>query len=190
LSAQSPSSAAVSAIHAGLAAFDLHPARPDQIAEAREFAVALIGGEHVTPETIAWVHERTGAALFLAHEEGRLTGICAVVLLSEAGVQACMADTFDALSPDPAHVVERGEEPAGLYAWAVAASTKESSKRVVAAGANLYQNPFAHLPYFTRPLTPAGLRLVIERFNFQLVPGSKTGLAWMPPHGVRTETVQ
>ena len=155
--------------------------------EAREFAAALIGGKNVSPETIAWVHERTGAALFLAHEDGRLTGIWAAVLLTQAGVQACMTDTFNALDPDSSHVVEKGEEPAGVYAWAVAGSTKESARRVVAAGANLYQNPLAHLPYFTRPVTPAGLRLVIERFNFQAVPGSTTGLAWMPPHGVRTE---
>jgi hypothetical protein len=171
-----------------MAEFDMYLARPDQIVEAREFAAALIGGENVSSETIAWVQERTGVGLFLAHEDGRLTGIWAAVLLTEAGVRACMTDSFNALHPDPSHLVEKGEEPAGMYTWAVAGSTKESARRVVAAGANIYRNRLSRLPYFTRPVTPAGLRLVIERFGFQLVPGSTNGLAWMPPGGARVET--
>jgi hypothetical protein len=177
----SRSSAAVDAIYAGLAEFDMHAATPEQMFEARELAVALIGGEIVSPSTLSWVHERTGAAVFVAHEDDRLTGVWAVVMLTEAGVRACHDDTFDALNPDVAHVAERWEEPAGMYAWGVAGSTKESAKRVVAAGANLYQNPLAHLPYFTRPTTAAGVRLVIERFGFQPVPASTSGLVWMPP---------
>jgi len=190
MSAHSGSSAVVSAIHASLAAFDMHSVQPEQIVEAREFAAALIGGENVRPETIAWVQERTGAALFLAYEDGRLTGVWAAVLLTEAGVRACMDDSFNALNPDIAHVAEKGEEPAGAYAWGIGGSTKESAKRVVRFGAYLFQNPLAHLPCFARPVTPAGARLVIERFNFQRVPGSTTGLVWTPPHGVRTEAAK
>jgi hypothetical protein len=156
-------------------------ARPRDIPEAREFAAALIGGENASPGVLARVHRRTGAAIFLAHEDGALTGVWANVLLTEAGVAACHADRFDALDPHPDHVTERGRAPAGSYAWAVAASTRDSRKRVVAAGEAIYQGPLAHLPYFTRPATPAGVRLVIERFNFLAVAGSTSGLCWMPP---------
>ena len=179
------SSWVVNAIHATLAGFDVWPAEPAQMIEAREFAAALIGGDIVTPETLAWVHERTGASLFLAREAGRLTGVWAAVLLSEAGVRACHADAFDALEPDPAHVAEASAEPAGVYAWGIAGSTRESARRLVAAGAAVDQAALAHLPGFTRPVTEAGMRLALERMNFKPVPGSKTGLVWMAPRVVR-----
>jgi len=186
----SSQSAVVSAIHATLATFDMWPAAPDQMVEARDFAAGLIGGDIVTPQTLAWVHERTGGALFLAREEGRLTGVWAGVLLTEAGVRACHADTFNALDPDPDHVAEKWEDPAGVYAWGIAGSTRESAKRVVeAAGGALFRVTLAHLPYFTRPATPAGVRLVIERFNFMAVPSSTSGLCWMGPRADRLSAV-
>jgi hypothetical protein len=186
----SSQSEVVSAIHATLATFDMWPAEPGQMVEARNFAAGLIGGDIVTPETLAWVHERTGGALFLAREEGRLTGVWAGVLLTEAGVRACHADTFNALDPDPDHVAEKWEDPAGVYAWGIAGSTRESAKRVVeAAGGALFRVTLAHLPYFTRPATPAGVRLVIERFNFMPVPSSTSGLCWMGPRRDRLSAV-
>jgi len=185
-----PQSQVVFSIHATLADFDMWPAAPEQMVEARDFAAGLIGGDIVTPETLAWVHERTGGALFLAREAGQLTGVWAGVLLTEAGVRACHADTFDALDPDPGHVAQKWEDPAGVYAWGIAGSTRESAKRVVeAAGGALFRVTLAHLPYFTRPATPAGVRLVIERFNFMPVPASTSGLCWMGPRRERLSAV-
>ena len=177
----------VTAIHATLATFDIWPARPDQMAEAREFAARLIGGEIVKPETLAWVHERTGAALFLAREDGVLTGVWAALLMNEAGLRAAMADAFDAVDPDPSYVAARDEEPAAVYAWGIAGSTRDSAKRLVAAGAAVDQAALSHLPGFTRPVTEAGMRLALERMNFKPVPGSKTGLVWMAPRAARPE---
>jgi hypothetical protein len=171
----------VNAIHETLAAYDMWPAAAEDMDEAREFAAGLIGGEIVTPQTLTWVHERTGAALFLLREEGRLTGVWAIVLLSQAGVDATLADQFNALEPEPAHVIERGEDPAGLYGWGIVGSTRESARRVVAAEGDVRNGALAHLPSFTRPTTPAGRRLVIERLNFKPVPRSTTGLVWMEP---------
>jgi hypothetical protein len=171
----------VDAIRLGLAAYGLSAARPKEIADAREFAAALIGGENVSAGVLASVHRRTGGAVYLAHEAGQLTGVWANVLLTEAGVSACHADRFNALDPHPDHFAERGWEPAGAYAWCVAASTRDSRKRVVAAGDAIYRGALAHLPYFTRPATPAGVRLVIERFKFLAVASSTSGLVWMPP---------
>jgi hypothetical protein len=175
------SKSAVEAIRDGLAAFEMTPAVSEDIDEARAFAAALIGPDIITPETLAWVHDYTGCALFLAREEGRLTGVWANVLLTEAGVRACFDDAFAALDPDIDHVAPLGQEPVGAYAWGVAASTKESRKRIVAAGGSVYAHELGHLPYFTRPATEAGVRLVIERFGFHAVPGATSGLVWMPP---------
>jgi hypothetical protein len=182
----SPSSVVV-AIHATHAAFDIWPAEPDQMVEAREFAAALIGGDIVSPKTLARIHDRTGAALFLAREEGRLTGVWAAVLLTEAGVRACHDDRFNALHPDTDHVAEKSSEPAGVYAWGVAGATKESAKRLLISAAAVDQATLSHLPGFTRPTTEAGRRLALERMNFTPVPGSKTGLVWMAPRTARPE---
>jgi len=165
------------------------PATTEQMAEARAFAASLIGENIVTPQTLAWVQDRTGAALFLAREEGRLTGVWAAVLLSQAGLAACHADRFDALDPNPSHVAEKGDPPAGVYAWGIAGSTRASAKRVVAAGEVAYREVFVHLPYFTRPTTAAGVRLAITRFGFKPVPGSTSGLVWMDAYDRPSEVV-
>lgn len=172
----------VDAIHAIHAAFDIWPAFSEQMTEAREFAAALIGGEIVTAQTLDWVHERTGAAVFLAREEGRLTGVWAAVLLSEAGVLACHADRFNALDPDARHVAAAPERPAGLYIWGVAGSTRRSAARVVAAHEAVVQAT-DHVPRFARPMTEAGRRLAARRNHFTPVHGSTSGLVWIGARG-------
>jgi hypothetical protein len=186
-SGDSTLSSVVAAIHATHASFDIWPAAPAQMQEARAFAAALIGDDIVTPETLAWAHERTGASLFLAREDGRLTGVWAALLLTEAGVRACHDDTFNALEPDPDHVAEKTSEPAGVYAWGIAGATKDSSKRMLIAGAAVDYATLSHMPGFTRPTTEAGRRLALERMNFKPVPGSTTGLVWMAPRTARPQ---
>ena len=175
----------VSAICTTHAKFDIWPAAPDDMDEARAFAAAMIGPDIVRPETLAWVHARSGAGLFLAQEDGRLTGVWAAVLLTGAGVVACHEDRFDGVDPDPAHVAPIDEAPAGVYAWGIAAATRDSARRLVAASDAVDQAALAHLPGFTRPVTEAGLRLAVERKGFRPVPGSRTGLYWVDPRAGR-----
>ena len=54
-SGDSSPSSVVTAIHATHASFDIWPAAPAQMEEARAFAAALIGDDIVTPETLAWI---------------------------------------------------------------------------------------------------------------------------------------
>jgi hypothetical protein len=178
---KSGSKSLIDAVLEGLKAYEMAPAAPEDMFEARAFAAALIGPDIVSPQTLSWVHAYTGGALFLAHEDGRLTGVLATVMLTEAGVRACFTDTFEALDPDLNHVAPAGSDPAGAYAWGVAGSTRDTAKRVVAAGGSIYANELGHLPYFTRPATAAGARLVLERFGFQPIPGATSGIVWMPP---------
>ncbi len=180
-----PLSKVVQIILATHAAFDVRPASPGEMAEARMFAAAMIGSAIVNPETLAWVHARSGAGLFLAREEGRLTGVWAALLLTQAGVEACLADRFDGVDPDPAHVAEKGQEPAGIYAWGIAAATRDTAKRLMAASDAVDRAALAHLPGFTRPVTEAGLRLAVERKGFRPVEGSRTNLYWVDPRAAR-----
>lgn len=164
-----------------LAPFDLRPASAADIAEARAFAARLIGVGIVTAEALQAVHLRSGAGLFLAREDGLLTGVLAFVLLTASGLAAVRDGRFDALSPATAHVAGAGDEVCGVYGWGVAATTKPTAQRLIEGARAMAGGAAAHLPYFARPTTPAGERLMRERLNFVDVPGSRDGLVWAPP---------
>src|SRR5689334_6599446 len=83
-----------------LAAFGLRAACEDEAADARRLAAQLIGEGIVTARDLARVHRLNGgAALFLAHEDGALTGVLAFVLLNARGHRAVLDDAFDACAP-------------------------------------------------------------------------------------------
>jgi hypothetical protein len=168
-------------IRAAFAEYGVLPARPDQIVEAQAFATRLIGGKLVSPEKLASIHDTTGAGLFLVHEDGELTALFAMVLLNADGRRAVEADEFDSLEPPGRHVIGRGEEPAAIYGWGIAATNHPAAQRIIDACGLLGRTAAPHLPVFARPVTPRGLRLMVERMNFKPVPGSTTGLVWAGP---------
>jgi hypothetical protein len=168
-------------IRAAFAEFGVTSAEPREIAEAQAFASRLIGGKLVSPEKLASIHRTTGAGLFLVHEDGELTAIFAMVLLNPAGRRAVEADEFDSLDPPPRHVIGPGEEPAAIYGWGIAATNHPAAQRIIDACGLLGRTAAPHLPIFARPVTPRGLRLMVERMNFKPVPGSTTGLVWAEP---------
>jgi hypothetical protein len=175
-----PSSWAVEAMHAAHARFDIWPAKSEEMGEARELAARLIGVEIVKPETLSRVHERTGGAVFVARQHGRVIGVWAAVLLSGAGFRAALADTFNAIEPETSHIADRREEPVAIYIWGIVGATRDSAHRIVAAGVAV-DVALAHLPAFTRPTTPAGRRIALGRMGFKPLAGSDTGLVWMEP---------
>ena len=172
-------------IHSELAAFDVRPAISSEMHEARAFAARLIGPEIVSAAALERVHARSGAGLFLAKEGGELTGVLAFVLLSRAGLAAVWDETFDALDPPDACVSALHQNPVALYGWGVAATTKASAGRVIEGAQAMWAGAVAGLPYFARPTTPRGERLMRERLNFEDLPGSRTGLVWLPPERAR-----
>ena len=169
-------------IRSQLSLLDIHPASALEVAEARQFAARLIGGDIVSPEGLQMVHERSGAGLFVYRDDEELTGVLAIILLSDAGLRAMCDETFDALSPDPLHVARADEEPAGLYGWGIAATRKMTARRLVDGLSAIANNAVGHLPYFARAATPQGERLLIERLGFRPYPGSRTGLLQLAPY--------
>jgi hypothetical protein len=153
----------------------------DEIDEARDFAARLIGGKVTSAQTIARVHDRTGAALFLTRDGAELTGLLAFVLLSEQGLTALWADRFDGLEPDPDHVAGDGKPPAAVYNWGIAASRFRAVKRLIDGYQLMRRSAVPHLAFFGRPVTEQGRRLTIDRLQFKPVPGSRTGLVWIEP---------
>jgi hypothetical protein len=161
------------------------PAWPEEISEAREFAAKLIGGRVATAATLARVHARTAAGVFTVREQGVLTAVAALVMLSDEGRKAVWTEAFDGLNPSDRHVVRRGGEPAGVYGWGVAATNHEAAARVIQGYERASRQAVPHLAFFGRPVTPAGKRLMIDRLGFKPLPGSQTGLVWIEPVAVR-----
>ena len=166
-----------------LAAFGLRAARAHEVAPAHALARALIGEGIVAAEDLGRVHARTGAGLFVALEDGALTGVLAFVLLNAAGHAAVLTETFDALSPAEAHIAGRDQPASGFYGWGVAATTRTSAHQLIEGSRAMGRSSVGHLPYYARPTTPKGERLMRERLGFIDVPGSTSGLVWAPPGG-------
>ncbi len=179
----------VLAIRAAFAKFNVPPAEAEEVVEAQQFAEQLIGGKLVSAETLGAVHQLTGAALFLYREDGVLTGLFAMVLLNAEGRRAVEADQFDALNPSPRHVMAQDQDPAAIYGWGIAATNHPAAQQVIEACGNFAMTAAPHLPVFARPVTPKGLRLVVEKMMFKPVPGSTTGLVWIEPLNQRLPAV-
>jgi hypothetical protein len=179
-------SATVRAIRREMARFDLHPAQSEAVAQAQAFAVRLIGAGVADATRIEAVHERSGAGLFVAVDQGRVTGALALALLSPAGLAAIEADRFDAVRLDLLHIAPRDAEPAAVYAWGVAAADAHVGRRLVAAARAVSLRACPHLPCFGRAATAAGRHLLVERLGASPLPVSRTGLLRLsPPVGRR-----
>jgi hypothetical protein len=169
----------VEAIRAAFASMGVSTAGLDEIAEAQAFAARLIGGNVATAATLTRVQTRTGICVFLYRESSVMTAMVAYVLLSERGLRALFADRFNAHEPAASHLIRLGEEPAGVYGWGVAATNHPAATRVVAGYELMRQKAAAHLPFFGRPVTEAGRRLMFERLHYKPVPRSASGVVWL-----------
>jgi hypothetical protein len=164
-----------------LDAFGVRPARGAEIGAARAFAAQLIGEGIVAAADLERVHRLTGeSALFIAHEDGEMTGVLAFVLLNVGGLRAVLTGAFDALAPAAEHVAGPGSPACAFYGWGVAATTKPSARRVIDGAKAVMAGACGHLPKFARPTTEAGHRLMRERLGFEDLPGSFDGLVWRP----------
>ena len=165
-----------------LGAFGVAPAEGAEIAAARAFAAQLIGEGIVAAADLERVHRLTGeSALFIAREDGEMTGVLAFVLLNVSGLRAVLTGAFNALAPAAEHVAGPGNPACAFYGWGVAATTKPSARRVIDGARAVMAGACGHLPKFARPTTEAGHRLMRERLGFEDLPGSFDGLVWQPP---------
>jgi len=165
-----------------LGAFGVEPATGAEITAARAFAAQLIGEGIVAAADLERVHRLTGeSALFIAREDGEMTGVLAFVLLNVSGLRAVLTGAFNALAPAAEHVAGPGAPACAFYGWGVAATTKPSARRVIDGAKAVMAGACGHLPKFARPTTEAGHRLMRERLGFEDLPGSFDGLVWQPP---------
>lgn len=159
-----------------LARFDLWPAKSAEFLKARSLAAQSIGAEIAPAEVLRRVHERSGGGLFLTREQGALTGALAFVLLSREGLAAVETDRFDAFDVPLDCIARPSEQPAGLYAWGLCATTRRSARRVVAGARAMRVEITPDLPCFGRAATPAGRRLMVDHLRCKPLPKSRTGI--------------
>jgi hypothetical protein len=156
---------------------DLSPATPNDILSARNLAARLISPDVASAATLQAVHRHAGdGAVFVFREPEGLTGVVGFAPLTPAGLEALLAERFDATAPDLAHVAAPGEQTAAGYGWGMAGSTPAARKAVVGAAIALYEQILPDLPWFTRAATPDGRRVVLGKFGYEPLLSSGSGL--------------
>jgi len=170
----------IAGIRAQLAAYGVLAARPEQIPEAQALCARLVGLPVASAQVMAAVHMRSGAGLFLVHEDEKLAGVMGFVPLSQAGLAAVLADAFKAVDPLESEVCARWEEPAAMFGWGIATRSHSATKTLVTGVSEMGRVVVPHLDWFGRTVTADGERLIMQRLGWRPLPGSTTGLIWQP----------
>lgn len=146
-------------------------AGPEDIVHARALCAERISENVVSVETLQQVQNITGASVFVAREQGVVTGMTAFFLVRAEGMRALDEGRFDAVNIDPDMVCRPRERPAGGYAWGFVGSTDRGAGRAVKASIAVRETLFWALPGYTRAATDDGARLIFGSLGFKHVDG-------------------
>jgi hypothetical protein len=142
----------------------------------------------VSTETFALAHRRTGGASMFVHRlNGEIDGAFAMLPLRRSGLDALNAHSFNAKEPDWNQVAKAGEDPAAIYGWGFAASTRRAAAAVVRGAMLIREEAFGGIPWFTRAATPAGAKVILGKMGYRPFAGSDSGMLWSPPATVQRE---
>jgi hypothetical protein len=148
------------------ALFELSLAAPNDIDRGRGLAADLIAAELASVDQLAAVQEITGASLFVHKEAGAVTGVLGFFGARLRGLQALEAGGFDARALDLDLIARPGETPAAVYAFGVAAATKQAGSYVIRGSAGIQEALFWKLPIFTRVASEDGARVLLGGLGF------------------------
>lgn len=157
----------------------LRVARLGELPELRKLATELISPQVMPLAGLRMVLRKTRSGL-LAFEEvgGELTGMLAVARLTDKGHEALFTGRFNPLSPSARHYAGPGDAVSAVYALGIAARTREAARATVTACVRLRDTVMAELPFFARPATADGRRVLIERLHCS---ETVDGILWSPP---------
>jgi len=158
----------------------LEPATTAQIESGRALAARLISNDLTSVDLLSAVQEITKSSLFVFCENGEVTGVLGFFGVTEAGLQALDAGGFDARAFDLAFVARPPNEPACVYAFGVAASTKAGGSAIIRASAAIQEGLYWSLPIYTRVATDDGARVLLGSLGFAHVDNDPT-LVRRPP---------
>lgn len=146
-------------------------AGPEDIRYARALAAERISENVVSEATLRMVQDITGASVFVAREQGVVTGMTAFFLVRPEGMRALDERRFDTFNINPDFICRPRETPAGGYAWGFAGATDKGAGRAVKASIAVRETLFWALPGYTRAATDDGARLIFGSLGFYPVPG-------------------
>ena len=152
---------------------------PPDAAEARAGRVMagdLMGHEVAEVGTILALLARQPASTLVFREDARVTGFASTLLLKAGAEAALLADRFDGLRPQEAHLC-RPDDPVGLYyVWGVAGSTKAATTAIMRFQAALRYETLADLTAYALAVTPAGRRAGLTQLDYRPARGPDDAL--------------
>lgn len=157
----------------------LRVARLDELPELRKLAIELISPHVMSLAGLRMVLKKTRSGLLTFEEaSGALTGMLSVARLTDKGHEALLTGRFNPLAPSVQHYAGLGDAATAVYALGIAARTRDAARATVTACTRLRETVMAELPFFARPSTDAGRRVLIERLHCSETLGD---LLWSPP---------
>jgi len=143
------------------------PATSADLPEAQALATRLMEHKVASLETYLRVQRVQPAAVMVAKEAGRITGVVGMLFLRPAGVDQILDGVFDALDPPTEVLTAEGECPVALYAWGVAAATKPGGQAILVGGRAVRLELFPTITGFTRAVTGAGRHVALTRYGYR-----------------------
>lgn len=157
----------IAEVIAAAAPFGATPAEAGDLPHAQDLATRLMAHKVASLETYLRVQRIQPAAVLVAKEAGRVTGVAGMLFLRQAAVDQFLAGAFDALDPADDLLTPEGESPAALYAWGVAAATRTGGQAILGGGRAVRLRLFPTITAFTRAVTGAGRHVALTRYGYR-----------------------
>ncbi|HEY3814592.1 MAG TPA: hypothetical protein VGL66_15330 [Caulobacteraceae bacterium] len=147
-----------------IAACGLRPAPASRLGEARALAEARIGAGVAPLAALHRLRRLAPASILIFEERSGLTGVLGVLPLTAAGARALLAGALDLSAPRRDDIAPGFETADALYAMGIASATRDAARAVVSGVVRLRQ-AHAAIPFYARPVTGDGRRVLIERLR-------------------------
>jgi hypothetical protein len=168
---------------AAACACGLSPASGRDLAAARRLAAARIGVALSPLANLRALLELCPGAILTFREAGRVDGVLGVLPLTAKGEAALLCGALDFAAPLDPFVAPRFVEASSLYAMGIASRTPEAARAVVSGVVRL-REACAAVPFYARPVTEAGRRVLVERLGCAPAKGGELYLS--PARPLRT----
>lgn len=161
--------------------YGLSPPTRIQLEQGRSIAASLIGPGIASVSSFDVATRWSGLSAFVYVENGSVTGMVGMLLLSQSGLIAVQQGIFNAIEPETKHLARKSDNVFGSYGWGVTATSKAGARAALAGGNAIYGSHLSTVPCFARAVTDDGVRVLSNSLGYQAVPWNDPGLYWIEP---------
>ena len=154
-----------------VAACGLKVVTPAQLDEARTLAEQAMGRPVAPLSALRQLSTLAPASILIFEFDSRVTGVLGVLPLTACGLHRLVGDALDLADPQADVIANAFDEARALYAMGIAAEDKVAARAVVTGVVRL-RKAFPAIPFYARPVTGAGRRVLIQRLRCVAVPAS------------------